>query len=177
MVTLGENVILLLITMSKEIKIIRRSSPRIVTITVDDEDYSKVSKLELVASESEKGHFVIKVSFPRIPLGNILIGSQTGKIVDHIDRDQYNFCKSNLRHLTPLENSLNRGINKNNTSGYKGVTQLENQFEARFYQGDKVHRKKGFKTALEAAHHYDFLVTTFSQLPNTPTNKSLGLIT
>ncbi len=43
------------------------------------------------------------------------------KEVDHINRDPFDNRLSNLRLVTPLGNILNRGMNKNNSSGLKGV--------------------------------------------------------
>ena len=44
-----------------------------------------------------------------------------GKIIDHIDGNSLNNIVTNLREVTPSQNQHNRSINKNNTSGHKGV--------------------------------------------------------
>lgn len=45
--------------------------------------------------------------------------------VDHEDTNKRNNCWSNLREATHQQNLCNRGRNKNNTTGYKGVYLLE----------------------------------------------------
>lgn len=44
-----------------------------------------------------------------------------GMWYDHIDGNRLNNTRNNLRFVTPRENTVNRGISKNNTSGYTGV--------------------------------------------------------
>jgi hypothetical protein len=44
-----------------------------------------------------------------------------GHDIDHKDGDKLNNLNNNLRICTPAQNQQNRGKNKNNTSGYKGV--------------------------------------------------------
>lgn len=43
------------------------------------------------------------------------------KVVDHIDGNPYNNKKNNLRICTQTENTLNKAIPSNNTSGFMGV--------------------------------------------------------
>jgi hypothetical protein len=42
--------------------------------------------------------------------------------IDHIDRDKRNNRIENLRQVTFSQNQMNRGKQKNNTSGFKGVS-------------------------------------------------------
>lgn len=55
-------------------------------------------------------------------LHRFLMGNPKGLNVDHIDGKTFNNRKGNLRPCTPMGNGKNRKINRNNTSGYKGVT-------------------------------------------------------
>ena len=44
-----------------------------------------------------------------------------GLQIDHIDRNTKNNCASNLRWVSGLENTQNKGMYKTNTSGYKNI--------------------------------------------------------
>jgi len=54
-------------------------------------------------------------------------------IIDHINRDKTDCRSANLRVVTPQQNSMNRSLQRNNTSGYTGVVHLkkENTYIAR----------------------------------------------
>lgn len=42
--------------------------------------------------------------------------------IDHKDKDKLNCLEENLRSCSPIQNGQNRGKNKNNTSGDKGIS-------------------------------------------------------
>jgi len=65
-----------------------------------------------------------------------------GKVVDHIDGNVANNCKSNLRICTQHENSMNRQINLNSTSGYKGASW--NTYHKKWAAYIKLDKKKIF---------------------------------
>lgn len=58
----------------------------------------------------------------RAALHRFLLDAPEGLEVDHIDGDGLNNSRSNLRLATRTQNSANRGKNRNNRSGFKGVT-------------------------------------------------------
>lgn len=56
-----------------------------------------------------------------ILLHRILLNAPKDMQVDHINGNRLDNRKSNLRLVTLEQNRMNRGLNKNNKSGYKGV--------------------------------------------------------
>ena len=74
------------------------------------------------------------------------------KEIDHIDCNQANNLLENLRPATRSQNSSNRGLMKNNTSGVKGVAwhKLSKKWEASC-QINKKRQKLGYFDNLEEA--------------------------
>jgi len=52
-------------------------------------------------------------------------------IIDHKNTNKNDNRRNNLRLANKSTNGINRGINSNNTSGYKGIAQIGNQYIAR----------------------------------------------
>ncbi len=72
--------------------------------------------------------------------------------VDHINGIKNDNCKSNLRFCTPSQNLMNRGPQKNNTSGFKGVYfyKPRNKWHAQI-QVNGIKKHIGYFTNLEDA--------------------------
>lgn len=87
----------------------------------------------------------------------IIFGDSDSELeIDHRDGNRLNNCRSNLRIATRSQNGANRGITRNNSTGYKGVTYEKQRCLVKKWRavikGITIGR---FGTAEEAAHAYD----------------------
>ena len=96
---------------------------------IDDEDYIKVNKYKWrYQPTSSKGKgYAARESWDRETkkrktqyMHHFIFGQITE--LDHMDGDGLNNQKNNLRVASHSENLINRGAQKNNKSGYKGVS-------------------------------------------------------
>jgi len=71
--------------------------------------------------DNGSGYAVASISGKKQYLHHIVLGKKKGLVIDHINGDRLDNRKSNLRHVTQRQNTLNRKVNRNNTSGYVGV--------------------------------------------------------
>jgi hypothetical protein len=81
------------------------------------------------------------------------------KELDHINNDKTYYAISNLREATSSENKANKGAEKQNRSGYKGVC-WDTKFQrwlVRVTKQGKVYRAVNFKSA-EDAHEFACLM-------------------
>jgi hypothetical protein len=62
------------------------------------------------------------------------------EFIDHIDQNKLNNKIENLREITNSENQHNKGLNRNNSSGYKGVSWKRNHKKWR--AGVQVNKKE-----------------------------------
>ena len=132
---------------------------------VSDVDFYRVVKLKWHAFVNRRKDRTIKNvyarnstrksdgSIVRTLMHRFLVGAPFGTEVDHRDHDGLNNQRRNLRVSNTQQNQGNRTINKDNTSGFKGVT----HFKRNRKWGATVRRKflGLFSTAEKAAHAYD----------------------
>lgn len=64
----------------------------------------------------------VAASRPLILLHRFLLDVKSNEIIDHIDRNPLNNCKSNLRIVSSAQNIFNSKIRNTNTSGFIGVS-------------------------------------------------------
>jgi hypothetical protein len=97
------------------------------TAVVDDED-ADLAKFKWMAQET-RGRFYAarKVKGKLVYMHRVIQERKQGEIpagvlVDHKDGDSLRNLRDNIRAATNLQNQQNRGVAKNNTTGYKGVS-------------------------------------------------------
>lgn len=92
---------------------------------IDDKDYERVSQYKWTLLKREKLMHAYRkdINNKTINLHRFVMDLIEGdkRQIDHINGDGLDNQKDNLRICSIRENSFNRGKNKNNTSGYKGV--------------------------------------------------------
>ena len=111
---------------------------------VDDGDYEKVNKYKWYLSS--RGYVVrtrvVAEGKGSMRIHRFLMNCPVNKMVNYKDMDTLNNQKSNLRLCTRAQNSYTRGLQKSNTSGYKGVTWSKQSKKWRAvieYQKKKIH--------------------------------------
>lgn len=79
-------------------------------------------------------------------------------IVDHINRNRLDCRLSNLRIVTAQQNSMNRSINRNSTSGYVGVTSFtrDGKYRARIGINNKYFLVYQSENIIECASAYNY---------------------
>jgi hypothetical protein len=100
-------------------------------VKVDDEDFEYLNSFTWTAIPKEDGRiYATRMSRRNIRLEKRhvlqmhreIVLAPKGKVVDHINHDTLDNRKSNLRICTHSENMRNRKIQKNNISGFRGVS-------------------------------------------------------
>ncbi len=144
--------------MSKEIK-----TSNGYIITVDDEDFSTSNSFRWIGKVDRKSGAVYASRTVRISAGRkttsaylhrVLMSANRGEIVDHRNGNTLDNRRKNLRICTNSQNLMNRGKQKNNTTGFKGVSKVPYGFRATLKIGGKQVWSKNFKTAQDASNAY-----------------------
>lgn len=81
--------------------------------------------------------------------------AKPGQQIDHIDGDGLNNRRQNLRFATTAQNAANRGCNRNNLSGYKGVFKVGKYWKAVIMAEGERRELGRFDSKEDAARAYD----------------------
>ena len=100
-----------------------KKTNKILKHSIDRHGYKKVNLYENNNIFTKRIHRLIAEAFVENPLNK--------PCVDHIDNNTQNNNINNLRWATHQENSRNKSMQINNTTGIKGITREKNKWRAR----------------------------------------------
>jgi hypothetical protein len=129
---------------------------------VDDEDYDYFNQFKWHIYKQNRNNYyartVIYLNKKRIPVVmHRLLVKCDGYIIDHISGDGLDNRKCNIRVCTRSENPINRRVNINNLSGYKGVSWFkpEQKWRAQIQYKKVVYHLGCFEKRIDAARAYN----------------------
>lgn len=123
-------------------------------VLVDDEDYPLLARFKWFKNTT--GYAFAAVSGHLVLMQRLIMGMSWGSQVDHKDGNPLNNQKSNLRVCTQSENMMNKSLQKNNTSGVKGVSKTKNgKWTARVTKNHRCYYLGTFDTKMEAVMAYN----------------------
>ena len=146
----------------------RKKTDRVIAAytMVDDLDYIKLSPFTW-RYEKHKGPYTgyakrygriggQQGKFVVYNMARIILGLKDGcrLYVDHIDGDGLNNQRSNLRVCTNSQNQFNKRVQRNNTTGFRGVSPGNRKFVATISAFGEVIHLGTFPTKREAADAY-----------------------
>jgi len=121
-------------------------------VLIDDEDYENLSKLSWRLNAY--GYVTAYKNYKTVFMHREIVDCPSGMQVDHINGNKLDNRKSNLRIVTQQQNLMNKGVYKNNKTGFKGVCKDFGKYKATKKDNKKIHIGV-YKTPEEAAKAYD----------------------
>lgn len=130
---------------------------------VDDDCYGLLNEFTWHAHRSGKSEHIYATTSMwledgryAIRMHRLIMNPGKGQQIDHINHNTVDNRVSNLRTCSHSGNNANRKRNKNNTSGYKGVTKSKNGFWEAYIKRDSKRLGLGtYSTAQDAGVAYN----------------------
>jgi hypothetical protein len=123
---------------------------------VDDDMFDELNKHKWCVHKMRKNNTMYATRLVRIH--HIVMGfPEKGYVIDHINGNGLDNRRENLRVITTGQNTTWRTIQKNNTSGYRGVSwhKAKQRWDAKIkVNGHAIHLGR-FINKEDAAHAYD----------------------
>lgn len=102
-----------------KIELYNKMGDCIAEAIIDADDIERVVDLKWTLNDNNRNY--VKNIKHGIYIHRLIANAKDGDIVDHIDRNPLNNRKNNLRLVSSSQNSQNKSLQVNNTSGFIGV--------------------------------------------------------
>ena len=139
-----------------EVVLYNQKNQEVARTIIDTEDVEKIKGHKWHLSH---GYAATPIRGKIVRMSNFIMDFKSShkKVIDHKDRNPLNNSKSNFRKCTTRQNSCNKKMQKNNTSGYRGVVwDKANQKWIAAIQVNSKHIHIGrFKNKINAAIAYN----------------------
>jgi hypothetical protein len=137
------------------IELYNKKNEPIAKAIIDREDVVKVKERKWCIND--QGYVLSGAGKKRIKLHHLVYCKVPGIDIDHKNGNTLDNRKVNLRKSTHSQNLANRGLQRNNSSGFKGVTYDKSTFgwKARIQVNGKYVYLGQFKEKIKAAIAYN----------------------
>jgi len=144
---------------------------RMMTVIVDDEDAHLIKEHKWVIQTGHKTFYLCRRlpksddgKYRTVLLHHEIVGKPAnGFRVDHVNLNGLDNRRCNLRHATHAQNLANRAVDKNNTSGFKGVHLCKEtgKWRAAIHHNNRTIKLGRFVNKEDAARAYDVAALNF----------------
>lgn len=100
---------------------------------IDSEDVNKIGNHKLHLKISRDKKYYVGCNMPNgesVGLHNIILNK---KFIDHINRNGLDNRKANLRPASHSQQNMNKGLQSNNKSGYRGIFYHKTKVDGKYY--------------------------------------------
>ena len=131
---------------------------------VDDDDYNELSKYKWHINDRKRLYAVRTVGtktinskreVSKVYMHRQIMKPQGDLVVDHINGNNLDNRKSNMRTCRQRDNTRNCKLSKNNTSGYYGVSPIKNKWSANIHYLSKKIFLGNYNNIKDAAKAYN----------------------
>jgi len=146
-----------------EIVLYDKLGEEIERTVIDTEDVEKIKAYKWY--KTSKSYVGTNVGEKHIGIHEVILGKKFNQKnpIDHKDRNKLNNRKLNFRVCSHKQNSQNRGMQKNNTSGFKGVhwSKADQKWRASIGINNKRIYLGPFAEKTDAARAYNIAATKY----------------
>lgn len=114
-------------------------------------------KWSMTGNSNGQGYPGTNIDRQSVDMHRLIMGFPKGLEVDHINRNRLDNRLTNLRLVNRQQNSLNKTIQRNNPSGYKGVSAESGKWRVKVVLSRVVHFGGLYACKHEAARAYNDL--------------------